>query len=193
MKKFLLILCILLVGCTQQGDDPEPVEPPENKFATRTFHADGVWYDLPLDFKVLVEAGWFPDVIESVEEELAQTIEPKTYVQKYYIRNDRYMMAVTLYNPTDEVITIADAKVGEVEGENRKWLKDDILDFQVDKSVTFESTKDDIKGLWGEPTSSKVEGLYEVWTYEHTNVTSTTIYWSVETDTIFRLRVSNMK
>lgn len=199
MKRILIVLMLLfLVGCQPNTVDPKP-EPPEPKpepvdpFKTREFHVGGVWYEIPVKITVLFDAGWEPDVMTSWDDEFSQTLEANTYIRKYYLRNERYMMAVTLYNPTEETISLKDAVVAEVEGENRKWIYDDILDFEIDKTVTFKTTQEELKELWGEPDESSVSGLYERWYYKHTQSASTEIYWDSNTKVMFRLIVTDFK
>lgn len=190
MKRNLVLigLVFVLAGCSLfQPKDPEKPPVVEPQFKTLSVSVDGSTYQMPFPYKTLLDDGWKEQVSETL------SIEPHTYITKRYLRRNKQMIEVSLYNPTDVVISQLEAYVSLIGGEDRTSLYDDVSNLTLNKGLNLESTLEDFEAAFGRPTSVESSRLNDHYTFEIDALQTVTIWIVKETQALRWLYVESFR
>lgn len=152
-KSLLLILLMLLVGCSKgsmpEDPDPSPVDP--NKGLAFTLGSQE--YNLPIPLQTLMEDGW--EALDSLEGQ----IEGNTYLAHINLKKDKNLIIVSLFNPGKEAINKTDSLVAAISAENRTSVSghEVPVDITLDNDITFMTPEEEIRDFYDDASISVEE------------------------------------
>ena len=159
MRKFMVLLLVLVVvsGCTTGGS--KKIELPEDKFEL-VFALEGDKIELPMKLEDFEKLGW------KTGDDLTTQIKPERSESISFTKGDT-TVNTSVGNPSNNVITAKEGFIMGVAIEGSYDSKDKVPNIQLSGDLDFNSKKEDVVAKYGTPSESYVgkEKDYESLSY----------------------------
>ncbi|WP_323616738.1 hypothetical protein [Erysipelothrix rhusiopathiae] len=183
----VLVLLLILTGCTKTPEEPEVIKPPVNTYETIAFKLGGKEYQLPVSYQTLFEDGWEPTTdIDSI------TLASNSYTDGYALRKDRNIIWIAFFNAADEEKLLEETLVASISAENRESYYDDPVDIVVHEGITFETPKEQIIEQLGEFKEDENARFKNI-TFEHNKKAKSTFKFDVDSGRMEYIEITNYR